>query len=336
MKIITLLGLAGIAFFSLAQPTWAGGRGGGGGFGGGGHFGGGGRVGGFAGGGSRAAPAFQGGGFRGAPGFRGGGFRGAPAFRGAYFSGRSVGRPSAAPRFYYGGPRMSAVRPNGFARPVNRSISPSAGRITPANRQTGRVSSNAIAAGRQPNRVSSMAGRNRFSDPRVSSGRNREFLKNRAAERHDSNWHRDWDRHHAHFHNNRVFVFVDGSWWGLYPWDYYPYSSYGYPYDYGDYPYDYNDYPYDYDYSGNPYGYYNYYPYSDNDQPDYAGSGQAPADATVSSVQSKLARLGYYNGAIDGVLGDQTEAALANYQQDRDLSVSGTVDAATLQSLGIR
>jgi len=56
----------------------------------------------------------------------------------------------------------------------------------------------------------------------------------------------------------------------------------------------------------------------------------------VSAVQSELEKLGYYNGAIDGILGDQTEAALARYQQDKDMSVSGTVDAATLQSLGIR
>jgi Putative peptidoglycan binding domain len=326
MKTMTLLGLVGVAFFSVAQPTWAGARGGGGGFGGGGgHFGGGGRVGGFAGGGSRAAPAFY-----------GGGFRGAPAFRGAYFSGRSVGRPSAAPRFYYGGSRMSAVRPRGFARPVGRSAMPYPGRVATANRQPGRVSSNATAAGRQPNRVSSMAGRNRVSDPRVSAARTRDFVRNHASERHDANWHRDWDRHHAHFHNNRVFVFVDGLWWGLYPWDYYPDYSYGYPYDYGDYPYDSSGYPYDYDYSGNPYGYYNYYPYSDDDQPAYASSGESAANATVSAVQAELAKLGYYNGAIDGTLGDQTEAALARYQEDRELSVTGTVDAATLQSLKIK
>src|ERR1700757_133153 len=100
MKKFTVLGLAGVAFLSLGQPTWAGphGGGGGGGFSGGGHFGGGGRVGGFAGGGSRAAPAFY-----------GGGLRAAPAFRGAYFTGRSVSRPSAAPRFYYGRSGMPAV-----------------------------------------------------------------------------------------------------------------------------------------------------------------------------------------------------------------------------------
>ena len=56
----------------------------------------------------------------------------------------------------------------------------------------------------------------------------------------------------------------------------------------------------------------------------------------MSAVQSELSKLGYYNGAIDGTLGDQTEAAIARYQEDRDLSVTGTVDAATLQSLGIK
>jgi His-Xaa-Ser repeat protein HxsA len=129
-----------------------------------------------------------------------------------------------------------------------------------------------------------------------------------------------------------VFVFVNGFWWGLYPWDYYPYYANGY------YPYDYSGYyPYDSDYSSaNPYDYYNYYPYSDDDRPGYSDSGQSAANATVSAVQAELAKLGYYNGAIDGTLGDQTEAALARYQEDRDLSVTGTVDAATLQSLGIK
>jgi len=129
-----------------------------------------------------------------------------------------------------------------------------------------------------------------------------------------------------------VFVFVNGFWWGLDPGDYYPYYASGY------YPYDYSGYyPYDSDYSsGNPYDYYNYSPYNDDDQPSYSDSGQSAANATVSAAQAELAKLGYYNGAIDGTLGDQTEAAIARYQEDRDLSVTGTVDAATLQSLGIK
>jgi Putative peptidoglycan binding domain len=318
MKMITLLGLAGIAFVSLSQPMWAGPRGGGSGFAGG-HVGGGGRVGGFAGGGSRAAPAFYGGGFRGAPAFRS---------NGAYFTGRSVGTVSRAPRFYYGGNRMTAVRPHGFTPSVGRYTSPYVGRYATANRQPGRVGSTATAARRQPNRVGSIAGRNRVSDPRTSTATNRQsFVRSHSSERHNANnWHRDWDRHHAHFHHNRVFVFVNGFWWGLdsgyYPWAYYP------NYDYGDYPYN--------SYYGNPYDYYNYSPYNDDDQPGYSDSDQSAASATVSAIQSELAKLGYYNGAIDGTLGDQTEAAIARYQEDRDLSVTGTVDAATLQSLGIK
>src|ERR1700730_10365974 len=174
MKMITLLGLAGIAFVSLSQPTWAGPRGGGGGFAGG-HVGGGGRVGGFAGGGSRAAPAFYGGGFQGAPAFRS---------NGAYFTGRSVGTVSRAPRVYYDGNRMTAVRPHGFTPSVGRNTSPYVGRSAAANRQPGRVGSTATAARRQPNRVGSIAGRNRVSDPRTATAANRQsFVRNHSSER---------------------------------------------------------------------------------------------------------------------------------------------------------
>jgi peptidoglycan hydrolase-like protein with peptidoglycan-binding domain len=64
----------------------------------------------------------------------------------------------------------------------------------------------------------------------------------------------------------------------------------------------------------------------------------APAqsgNAVVSSVQSQLAKRGYYRGAVDGLAGDETQAAIAGYQEDNDLSVTGTVTAATLQSLGL-
>jgi hypothetical protein len=153
-------------------------------------------------------------------------------------------------------------------------------------------------------------------------------VKNHAFARHDGSWHRDWDRHHAHFDHGHVFVFVGGFWWGLYPWDYYPYYGYGdYPYDNSyDYPYDSSGYPYDgTDYSpSQSYSYYN----------GYAPSGQY-ANTVVSAVQSTLANLGYYHGAIDGILGDESEAALARYQQDQNMSVTGTVTADTLRALGL-
>ncbi len=183
--------------------------------------------------------------------------------------------------------------------------------------------------------MGSIAGRNRISGPRTSTAANRQsFLRNHAFARHDNNWHHDWDKRHAHFDHNRVFVFVDGFWWGLYPSDYYPYYASGYyPYDdTASYPYDNSGYPYDY-YGG----YYPYDDYQDNNDNDSTNTApdQYASNPTVSAVQSELAKLGYYNGVVDGVLGDQTEAALARYQQDRDLSVTGTLNPDTVQSLGL-
>jgi Putative peptidoglycan binding domain len=149
--------------------------------------------------------------------------------------------------------------------------------------------------------------------------------RDHVVARHSADWHRDWDRRHGHFHHGHVFVFIDGFWWGLDP-GFYPYYAYdNNPYD--DNGYANNAYPYDY---------YEYSPYNYDDEQGYAPSDQDANNATVSAVQSKLAKLGYYRGAIDGVVGDETQAALARYQEKYDLSVTGTLTAATLQSLGLR
>ena len=222
--------------------------------------------------------------------------------------------PTSAFQYYNGGSRTSAARTYQFSRGGNQSTRSYADR-------------NATIA-RQQNRPASPTRQNmRTSNAQSSAAVRKAMVNHRVFARHDGNWHRDWDRHHAHFDHGHVFVFTDGFWWGLYPWDYYPYDVYGsYPSDsYGD-PYGYNDYPYgSYDYNTqNPYSYYN----------GYAAPAQSD-NAVVSSVQSQLAKLGYYHGAVDGVTGDETEAALARYQEDNDLSVTGTVTAATLQSLGL-
>ena len=149
--------------------------------------------------------------------------------------------------------------------------------------------------------------------------------RDHVVARHSADWHHDWDRRHRHFDHGHVFVFIDGFWWGLDP-GFYPYYAYdNYPYD--DSGYANNAYPYDY---------YEYSPYNYDDEQGYAPSEQDANNATVSAVQSKLAKLGYYRGVIDGVVGDETQAALARYQEDRDLSVTGTLTAATLQSLGLK
>jgi hypothetical protein len=280
MKKIKIFSLITTALVSLSQVTWAGPHGGGSGFGGGGHFGGGGRFG----GGSRAAPGFVG---------------------GAHFGSSRANSFRGAPRFYSSGARMAPIRPQAVTGPASRSISQSAGRTASINRQQ--------------NRVGSIAARNAgVSNPRVSAAQNRQaFIKNHAFARHDANWHRDWDRRHAHFHHGRVFVFIDGFWWGLDP-GFYPY------YAYGDYPYD------DYGY---PDDYYDSYPYDYDDESAYSASDQYGDNATVSTVQSELAKLAYYHGAIDGIFGDETEDAIARYQEDHDLSVTGTLTAGTLQAL---
>jgi hypothetical protein len=58
-------------------------------------------------------------------------------------------------------------------------------------------------------------------------------------------------------------------------------------------------------------------------------------ESTDMKVQRALARRGYYNGPIDGSLGSGSRSAIARYQRDRGLPVTGTVTSSLLRSLGI-
>ncbi len=53
----------------------------------------------------------------------------------------------------------------------------------------------------------------------------------------------------------------------------------------------------------------------------------------VKTVQSLLSLLHYNLGSIDGIYGNQTEAAVKLYQMDKGLLVTGIVDANTLNAL---
>jgi hypothetical protein len=95
---------------------------------------------------------------------------------------------------------------------------------------------------------------------------------------------RDFDRddrfHHFNHFNNVVFIGDFGfPWWWGWGWGY-PYGYYGY----GDY--------------GSGYGY-----------GDSSGS-------RVAELQSRLARAGYYHGAIDGIMGPATRRAIRAYERD--------------------
>ena len=297
---------------------------------GGGNHGGGGMGGGFSGGGH-----VSGGGGRAGPvggGFRGGGFQAAsPAFGGAR---RSFGVASRGGGVGFGMPHYQ--RPVYLNGRVARSVTPSISPRTAASRPQNRFSSTRNALGQRPAAAFNRpANASVARSPGTAAHRGLNGRTDHIAERHDSNWHRDWDRRHAHFFHNRFFVFDNGFWCGLddgfFPWDYLPYYAADYnPYDYyTDIQPDDNTAPA----SAYSYGYYT------GVQPDYntAAVNAAPApDPTVEATQERLAQLGYYNSPVDGIFGPTTRDAVANYQIDNQLDVTGSLSPDTLQSLGVR
>src|SRR6202040_138427 len=167
--------------------------------------------------------------------------------------------------------------------PIRPHVSSGPGRVTNSRPALANAAHNR-------NAVPSSAHASRTFQQRGLNGRT-----GHIAERHDANWHRDWDRRHAHFFHHRFFVFDDGFWFGLdpgfFPWDYYPYYAYDY------YPYDY--YP----------GYYA------DVEPEYYSAGVTSSvdqypDPNVTAVQTDLKNLGYYHGTIDGLFGRGTRDAL--------------------------
>ncbi|HEX4638772.1 MAG TPA: peptidoglycan-binding domain-containing protein [Chthoniobacterales bacterium] len=134
--------------------------------------------------------------------------------------------------------------------------------------------------------------------------------------------------------------------YGYRSYGYSGYPSYGYGYGYPSYGYgggygygpsisfgfgspSYGSYyPYDsYSYANN----YNYGAYYYN-QPSY-GYGRG---SIVITVQSRLARMGYYRGPIDGVMGRGTSWAIRAYERDHGLRMDGTISGPLVRSLGLR
>ncbi|MBQ1376272.1 MAG: spore cortex-lytic enzyme [Clostridia bacterium] len=55
----------------------------------------------------------------------------------------------------------------------------------------------------------------------------------------------------------------------------------------------------------------------------------------VRTIQTKLKNWGYYNGAVDGVYGSETQAAVKRFQQKNNLTPDGVAGPATLRAMGI-
>jgi hypothetical protein len=263
-----------------------------------------------------------GGGFGGGGHAGGGGGRAGPVGGGAGFRSGGVGfggaRFSGGGRRFAGRSGMASIRPHVFSGP---------GRLTNSRPALANVARNrgAMPSSARPSRMVSQRGLNGRTD--------------HIAERHDANWHGDWDRRHAHFDHGRFFVFIDGFWCGLdagfFPWDYYPYYAYDY------YPYDYYTNPQPDD---NTEPVYNGAPVADTtDQADVQPedstapvyNGAPAADTTVQAVQTRLTQLGYYNGPVDGFFGPATRDAVAKYQITNNLNVTGSLSPDILQSLSL-
>jgi len=132
------------------------------------------------------------------------------------------------------------------------------------------------------------------------TGSNR-FSYSDALRRNWHEWHNhDWWKQHC---NNIVFVtggyyFLNASYW---------YPAYGY----------------------DPFN--NYYDY---DGPIYTYSNLLP-DQVIANVQTALQGAGYYFGSVTGSLSVETRAALANFQGDQGLIVTGAIDEPTVEALGL-
>ena len=94
---------------------------------------------------------------------------------------------------------------------------------------------------------------------------------------------------------------------------------------------------YDYPYYGYDYPYYGDYDYNDGDYSDgqFSPAEVTPSEETIVAVQKELAKLGYYHGPIDGLIGPANAKAISWFQSVDKLSVTGRIDDPTLKALQI-
>ncbi len=62
---------------------------------------------------------------------------------------------------------------------------------------------------------------------------------------------------------------------------------------------------------------------------------QGDTGSTVTTIQTKLKRWGYFDGPVDGTYGSKTTKAVRHFQESNGLPVDGIVGSATLKALGM-
>jgi len=64
-------------------------------------------------------------------------------------------------------------------------------------------------------------------------------------------------------------------------------------------------------------------------------AAQELSPGMVRQVQAALQQQGLYSGAVDGIWGPQTQAAVQSFQQSHALNASGRLNSATLAALNL-
>ena len=191
-----------------------------------------------------------------------------------------------------------------FRQPVQRNLAPAQRAVTqkpnyvaPVNRQPVKSEANLNGQGRVQTPTSVQA-KNRNPNRHVDRNSYAVARSRVVYGHHNRNW---WVARYPH---TRFVLFGGGFYfWNLGYW----YPAYGYS------------------------PYYNNYAYS---EPIYGYNNLAPGQV-LENVQLALRDQGYYTGAIDGLIGPQTRAALAAYQRDNGLVITEAVDEPTLVTLGL-
>jgi len=151
------------------------------------------------------------------------------------------------------------------------------------------------------------ANRSRFdrqTQEQVGNWRGRKSDFAEACHRHDDHHRHHHDRNWWH-HHCPVIILVDWGFWGWLDGWWYP--AWGYDSNYSYYEYDAAIYGFD---------------------------GLLP-DEVIANVQSALQDLGYYPYEVDGIFGPLTQEALARFQHDQGIQVTGAIDPATVAALGL-
>jgi len=203
-----------------------------------------------------------------------------------------------------------------IAKPAKKSSMSASKRVAPQTTQVTRHNQN----------MSSRTGNTRYYGTRSYAGRQYTGTRYYGGTRSYSNgnYYGGGTRYYygGGYPNYGYYSGWPSSSWGYGTSGYYPYSYYGgYPYS---------------GYNNNYYSYYGGYPYSGySNRYSYYTPAYSYSGSTVAAVQQRLGRLGYYRGAVDGVIGPQTRNAIAAFQSRNGMAVDGAIDRSLLNSLGL-